>query len=43
MNLPYLFFAYSLIWLTLCVFLWRLFVQVNRLQRELDRLQEKKS
>jgi len=42
MNLSYLFAAYSLIWLALALFLWRLVAKINRLQREVDILREQK-
>lgn len=41
MQLSYLFAAYSLIWLALAAFLWRMASQINRIQRDLDQIEGK--
>jgi CcmD family protein len=43
MNLNYLFAAYSLIWSALFVFMLRLASKLNKIQHDLDLLQERKN
>ncbi len=42
MNLTFLLIAFSLIWLALALFLWRMAKKLRSAQQELDRLQEQK-